>query len=288
MNAVQALTLRNYLEHVYYRDQLDLKPNSAYQLKVAVSMMDRWHGKPVLLSELSPELIADWLRSLRDSNRSPRTINGRRGAIITIWRHAAKKRLAPRFDVDDVPRLKMPRRLPTAWSVEELRRLLPEIRRPWLRTFVTVLYETGCRLNSGVLLSWADWNPSSRLMRLPVETAKTGIEQRVKVSIKTADALDLMRPLIWTATERIFPCGPDNRPMWRELKRALKAAGLPHTRRDLFQKLRRTNATLTAVASSIEVAQRQLGHTSARQTIAAYIDPTFLPQIHAADVLPPI
>lgn len=288
MNTTPEVTLQSYLQTVYLRAKLDLKPTSACQLSVAVSMLNRWHGRPILLSELSPDLATDWLISLKAASKSPRTINGRRASLITLWRHAARKGLAMKFDLDDVPRFKLPKKLPTAWTIDEMRRLLPHIRYNWLKTFAAFMYETGCRLASATLLTWSDWQPEIRTMVLSAATSKTGIEQRVRVSKSTADAIDLLRPLIMDADAKIFPCPSDRRVMWREMRRALKAAGLPATRRDLFQKLRRTNATHTAANSSAEVAQRQLGHTSLRMTVENYIDPTFLPQVQAVDVLPPL
>ena len=285
METVQAITLRQYLDQ-YRRSRLDLKDASAEQLSVAVNLLDNWQGSPVQLSALSTDLLSDWLHHLKQSGRSPRTINGRRASIITLWKHAAKKKLAPAFDPDDVPRIKTPRRLPTSWSVDDMRKMLPHIEDSWLKTFISFIYETGCRLSSATLLTWSDWDSERRIMTLPSETSKTGIEQRVKVSKTTADSIDLLKPLIAVKSSKIFPCQRDKRPMWRRLRKALKAAGLPHGRRDLFQKIRRTNATQAAVHGSPEIAQRQLGHTTLRQTLDAYIDPTFLVNVHAVDILP--
>lgn len=276
-------TLRVYLRAVYVPSRLDLKPSSAEQLEVAVSLLTRWRGREVLLSELSPEMVTEFLRSLGDSGKSPRTVNGRRASLITIWRHAARKGFAPRFDLADIPRRKIPRRHPTAWTADEMASIIAHLKRPWLKTMTLFIYETGARLSSTVQLTWDNWHPASRLMQLPIETSKTGLEQFVRVSPRTAERIESLRNY---GQPRIFPCPADRRSIWRELKLACKAAGLPHTRRDLFQKIRRTNATLTAAATSAEVAAKQLGHSSPRMTIAAYIDPRMMPTVQAADVLP--
>lgn len=276
-------SVREYLRDRYIPSRLDLKRSSAHQLIVAVNLLDRFAGRSVSLSELTPELITSFLRWLGESGRSPRTVNSRRSAIVTIWRHAARKGFAPRFDHEDVPRRKLPRRHPTAWKPEEMSAIVSHLDRAWLKTLAMFIYETGCRLNSAALLTWNNWNPRSRTMQLPTETAKTGLEQFVRVSESTAARIELLR---LGMSDKIFPCPNDRRPIWRELKAACKAAGLPHTRRDLFQKIRRTTATWTAVATSVDQASRQLGHTSTRMTVENYIDPRFLPVVHAADVLP--
>lgn len=288
MLTVRVTTLHDYLQDNYLPKKLDMKPGSAQQLSVAVSLLDKWRGRPVLISELSPELLSVWLRSLKDSGRSPRTVNSRRSSVLTIWRDAAKAGLAPRFDQDDVPKCRLPKRWPTAWAMDELRLILPHFRRPWMKTFTLLLFETGARFSAATLLTWQDWSLSRREIVLPAETAKTALEQRLRVSESLAMSIERLRPPLHDPNAVIFPCPKDRRSMWRELKNALQAANLPHTRRDLFQKIRRTNATHTAANSSVDVAQRQLGHTSSRMTIENYIDPRFMPSIQAADVLPPL
>lgn len=278
-------TLKGYLKTVYLPSKLDIKPRSAQQLEITVSMFSQWNGGDVLLSELTPELVTDFLRAL-GTNRSPRTVNNKRQGVVTLWRHAARKGLAPKFDPDDIPRRKLPRRIPTAWTPDEMRLIVSHLRRPWLKTLTIFIYETGTRLSSACLLTWDDWDLQRRMMRLPWETAKTGCEQCVRVSPRTATAIEFLRAN--STGPRIFPCPNDKRPIWKELKRSLRAAGLPHTRRDLFQKIRRTNATLTAAATSVETASRQLGHTSTRMTLASYIDVRMLPSVHGSDVLPPL
>lgn len=281
-------TLRGYLVTFYVTSKLDLKPASITQLRVAVSLLDQWAGRNVTLAELSPELVTEFLRFLGDNGRSAKTVNGRRGSIVAIWRHAARKGLAPKFDPSDIPRRKEQVRRPTAWTADEMARIIWHVKRPWLRVLCLFLYETGTRLSAATALTWENWNPDLRLMQLPSETAKTGLEQFVRLTPRTAALIDQLRPANSSNSGRIFPCPNDKRSIWRELKQACKDAGLPHSRRDLFQRIRRTTATLLAAATNVETASRQLGHTSTRMTLASYIDPRLLPSIQAADVLPPL
>lgn len=277
-------TVTNYILTVYVPSSLDLKLNSARQLVIAASLFNQWAGRDVLLSELSPELVTKFLRSLGESGRAPRTVNGRRSSIVTVWRHAARRGLAPRFDPADIPRRKAPRRHPTSWTAAEMTAIISHLKHDWLKTLCVFLYETGTRLTAALELTWENWEPERLLMQLPSETAKTGAEQFVRVSERTASRIESLR----TDRTKIFPCPNDRRAIWGELRRACKLAGLPHTRRDLFQKIRRTTATLTAAATSVEIASRQLGHTSARMTLSAYIDPRMMPTVQSVDVLPPL
>jgi len=53
-----------------------------------------------------------------------------------------------------------------------------------------------------------------------------------------------------------------------------------------FHRIRRTNATYTAVGGSLAMAQRNLGHTTPEMTLGTYIDPTIYRPESAADVIP--
>lgn len=281
-------TVADYLRTIYVPSKLDLKPTSIRQLAISVSLLDQFAGREVTLAELSPMLVTDFLRHLGESGRSARTVNSKRGALIAIWRHAARRNAAPRFDPFDIPRRKQPRRHPTAWTADEMRRIVANIRRPWLKVLCQFLYETGSRLSAATSLTWDNWDSQTRLMQLPTETAKTGLEQFVRVTQQTADAIDRLRMTSACNCSTIFPCPNDRRSMWRELKLACRLAGLSATRRDLFQKIRRTTATLLAAQTSVEVAAKQLGHTSTAMTLTSYIDPRLLPSVQASDVLPPL
>jgi len=78
----------------------------------------------------------------------------------------------------------------------------------------------------------------------------------------------------------------DRSNIWREFKKILQAANLPCGRRDLFHRLRRTSATHLAAVAGIEAAEQHLDHRTPGLARSTYIDPRFMPQIKAADVLP--
>jgi hypothetical protein len=68
-------------------------------------------------------------------------------------------------------------------------------------------------------------------------------------------------------------------------RRILKRAGLPHTKFDLFHKIRRTTATHITRAAGQAVAIQQLGHRDA-SCINRYVDRRFLAEHNGADHLP--
>ena len=72
----------------------------------------------------------------------------------------------------------------------------------------------------------------------------------------------------------------------RRYRKILKRAGLPSGARDLFHKIRRTNATYTADSAGEEAAQKQLGHSHIGLTRKSYIDPRLLKRDQNADALP--
>lgn len=285
MDTRDSTTLGAYLTDRYIPAKLDLKAGSAYQLGLAVSLFERWHGSPVEMRSLSAKTVTEFLRHLVTLGRSAATVNSKRISIITIWRHAARNGVAPRFDPTDIPRMKPTKKLPTSWTPPDVAKIILHLKRPWLKVLCQFLYETGTRIGAAAAITWDDWDCRSRMVRLRPEHAKTSEEQFVRVSERLAAKIELLRH---ASSVRIFPIPANKRFIRLELKAACKAAGLPYSRRDGFQKLRRTCATWTAANSSAEVAARQLGHASVRTTLQFYIDPRFLPQIHAADILPPL
>lgn len=72
----------------------------------------------------------------------------------------------------------------------------------------------------------------------------------------------------------------------KRLKVILKAAGLPHGRRDLFHRFRRTTATQTAKVAGLTTASEVIGHANSDTTKNHYIDETQMLRAQAVDFLP--
>lgn len=289
-------TLHSFLNEVYIPSRLDLSDKSADQCRIAVRLLDRWNGHPVTLKQLSASLILKWLKSMAEAGRASATVNAKRGLILTIWRFAAKKRLAPKVpDLDELPKKRETKRLPEAWSVEEMNRLLEVCssltgqcrcngidRRKFWSTLILFCYETGCRLTAALSVRVSELDLVNGTVLLRCEAAKTKIEQRHRLSPYLIERLKEHL----TDRELIWPWSQCHRRLWPYLKKILKLAGLSHDRRSLFHKIRRTTATWSAVHGSVDLARQTLGHTSEKMTIERYIDPRYFRPQEAIDVLP--
>ena len=292
------MTLLDFATTVYVPSRLDLSASSAEQLLIAVRLLDRWAARAVALDDLSPELLTRWLRALGDQGRAARTVNGKRQSILTLWRAAARQRMAPPLiDSTEVPSRRQPKLVPRAWTINELERLLfqcsrlegrmricPSVTRAdYWSSLILVQYDTGARIGAVLAVSPDQVDIDGRTILLGASTSKTKTEQLVAISDQTAMAIsrihDPSRPKVW-------PCGKWRHELYRRLKSLLVAAGLPTDRKSKFHRLRKTNASHTAASGSVEMAQRQLGHTSARMTWDSYLDPRIVQRQQAVSVLP--
>jgi integrase len=296
--------------------KLELKFETAYLYVIVARMFTDWcleqrrqgllpddGHPPVWLRTLNVELVLRWLKSL---DSAPTTVNSHRGTILTLWRRAAAtrdkttgKRLAPRAPtILDLPKRRIPKNNPVSWTPEELQRLLeaceqltgylqhwPSIKRSeyWF-SLVLFLYESGARIGAAAAVRPADVDLDYALVSLRSADAKTLLEQPIRISshcVKAIQAiLDPERPTVW-------PTGAYRHDLYKTLKSLLKQAKLPTDRKSKFHRIRRTTATQAALHGSMELAQRQLGHTSVSMTLK-YIDARIIRPAQAIDVLPSV
>ncbi|MCH7990503.1 MAG: hypothetical protein IID46_15285 [Planctomycetes bacterium] len=282
-----SLTLQEFFNSVYLRHHW-LKDNSTKQIAVTLNLFDDWHGSPVLVASLSADLVLDFLR-FRHRTKSARTVNNNRAAIKAVWSFAHRKGhcSTPVPDSTDIPKLPEIKRLPTSWSIEELGRIIEACKsvrpldgfdcRHW-KALILVSFDTAHRLAS---LLAAKREDVSSLGFLIVRETK---QKRETVHKLHADTLKAIEEL--PRTPLLFPWPLCEHAIHDELKSLLRSANLPATRRDLFQKLRRTSATHLAAVCGESAAERHLDHRTPGLASRSYIDRRFMPQIHAADVLP--
>jgi hypothetical protein len=117
-------TLRNFLRDVYApRRLMDCGPRGAESHTRSINGLCAFSACEVTLDQLSDELMEEYAVWLRKSGRSPATINTHIAPLLALWRYAFKKRKldhVPR----DVEKLRVPKRLPEAWSPDEVGRIL--------------------------------------------------------------------------------------------------------------------------------------------------------------------
>ena len=265
--------------HVYQIEKMVGKTDSSkYHQLISLRHFCQLMGKTIMLSELCDELISEYMQKMLDQGYARPTINTRRADILAAWRFAYKKKLIDRYPMVD--KIKVYRSLPTAWTKEEMTRILavcgslPGIvgehwAKFWWPAFLLTLYNTSARLQAALQTERDKYDPASGWLSIPAEIQKQKVEQKYELSPQTRDAI----ALIWGPPRRfLFPWPSNPRQIWPHYEKILQAAGLATTRRDKFQKIRRTTATHICAVAGMDAACRQLGHSSVDMT-RRYVDP---------------
>ncbi|MCH8829629.1 MAG: site-specific integrase [Planctomycetes bacterium] len=287
------MTLSQFFRHVYCKRRA-IVPVTIVGYKTAINSFQHWHGKPVLLSRITADLLRGFLTDYRQGSAAT-TVNGKRRILLVLWRYAHRWGFAgPPPGNWEIPKLPEPKRTPTAWTVEEFGRLLAAcvVARPldvngtvwdsrhW-RALLLTIYDTGERLGALLLTARRDLSSTGHLtIRGEHRKGKTRDIVR-KLHPQTMESIEALPP-----HRLLFPWPFCKRVIWRHFEPILEAAGLPVDRRSKFHCCRRTSATHLAAVSGAERAQRHLDHSSVALTVANYIDPRMLPNEAAVEVLP--
>jgi integrase len=285
-------TLWHFLETIYIPSRMGgLKDGTVKHMKIVLRALDRWAGRSVMVKELSDDLVTGFLNWFA-GRRAPTTLNSMRGVILTLWNYAWKKRLIRRLP--RVEKLRVPKRLPQCWSLDELRQLLQGCRDTkgwvngapaglWWYGLAHLLYFTGLRINAATQLAAQHFDFDGAIVRVPAEFQKQNADQAFHLHPETVRVVREIAT--YRNGEPIFAWIGSRKTFFAAFRRILKRTGLSATRKDLFHKLRRTFCTMLTAKTSAEEASRQLGH-SCMQVTRGYIDESKLPGFNAAQLLP--
>lgn len=178
---------------------------------------------------------------------------------------------------------------PVSWRPEELAKIVAGVREfygesYWGRTLlalINIYYETALRMIDALRLESTE--PDLAAGRVFVTEKKTGKRRPFKVSDKTVAAI---RRLGGTMQNLIPYRFKETNPARKRYRKVLKAAGLPSGRKDLFQKIRVSTASL-AHREGLD-ATAILGHSAKWVTTRYYLDPDLTAPIDIANQLPPL
>ena len=242
-----------------------------------LSAWDRWPSR-VPLKRIDDLVFAKWLGWLAErSSRS--TTNKHRAHLLCILRLAVKRKKLKALP--DVPPLKTSPKLPEAWTVDEVERIISVARqvpgringlpaRNWWASLLLTIYDTGSRIGAILAVEPRNLSLPERSLVLLGSTTKSGRPQYCRLSDQTVAAVaaiyDPSRKYVW-------PWPHIRATLYRRAKKLFKAAGVPHGKDNggLFHRMRRTSATLVAAHGGNP--QTHLGHSDARVTYKHYVDP---------------
>jgi integrase len=249
-----------------YQRNHDISPTTYGQLRNAAQLLTRFAGGSLNPADLSADLVNAWLVSRKNAGLAAITLKGNRTSIRMLWRLAHELGLAP--PVGKVRCIKVPHGIPTAFRLDDLKKLLAAAakerlrwrywrieKRLYWRAFLLAAYDSGLRLSDVLAIRWQsiEWTGSGD-GAMPLVQQKTGHLHVVHFYEETMRALAACQK---SGIERdvIFP--PLSRARWyQHFKRLCRAAGVKGTSRYL----RRSGASYIAAEHGESAASRFLGH----------------------------
>jgi len=309
-----------YFAEAGYQDAHPLSDGGKTQLFVSIGLLELFAGREVFCDELDRELLlrfrswrlaerpapacpkhgfamrkfcgTEWCCQQRGCPRkarhapavAPTTANKDVATLRAVWSEAIDQG----FNAAPKKRIKKLAELldnPTAWTLDELGRILESCRRQprdeqlelfmhcsvpdFWEAMALLLYDSGSRIKAILLATPADYDRQLRTVTLRAKTTKGKKCQVVHLSEQTVAALErIFDPQM----PRLLNSRYKSRWLtdrWREI---LIRAGLPSTKKDLFHKVRRTTVTqMVRATGSVEAARDYVGHSAASVTLR-YVD----------------
>lgn len=275
-------TLLTFFNERYRPQRLsDAAERTVAQYRQAIDFLSWYLGCDATVDCLTDDLIEGFLAHRKQLGIANATLNRYRGYLLALWRHAWRKRLIAELP-RDVFKYTVPKRLPEAWSTEEVARLLATAAetpgkvcgipagRFWAALLLT-LYDTGLRI-AALMSARCVWLSADGWLSIPADVQKQDADQAFRLHPDTLAAIQATEP---TSRELLFPfpeCVDPQYSLRYHYRKILKRAGLACGRRDMFHKLRRTSATAVCDAFDEVTASKHLGHSSLDVT-RRYIDP---------------
>lgn len=293
MNDKLSMPLAQFFEEVYRpRRLVQATPASAYNYSWAIKTLERFLDRPATLADLNEETAMQFVSGMLKEGRAVVSVNGLVNHLKTLALFARKKRYIE-IDLSEVDSLRVPKQLPTAWTVAEMEGILKSCAArtgrvsgvaaaAWWTALVLVGFDTGIRRRALFAIRFNDLDFEHFVLRVPAESMKTLVAQSFKLHPQTIEAILATVP---PDRELVFPLGCAICTIETRWKEILIDAGLDCGRREGFHKLRRTCASHIAAKLGEAMAQKQLGHSDP-SCIKRYIDPTFTASHELALSLP--
>jgi integrase len=256
--------------------------------RLALARLAEVCGHAPTVDDLTDDNVASVMTAMLRDGRAIPTVNERRARLNAFWTWLAKRGVVGTFPT--TPPLPAPRRIPRAWTREELGRLVKACaaQRGWIAcvpasdwwlTLHYVAWDSGERI--GALLG-AQWSHlSGEWLILPAEIRKgQGADRAYRLSPQTVAALEKIR---YPVRGELWPWPFHPCYLWSRYKKLRKEAGLPIDRQSGFHRIRRSVAShLAALGGN---ATEAMGHSSPAVTRDSYIDPTIAVPPQPSDLL---
>jgi len=284
------MVLSDFFRQVYRPLRLrGRSPNTARLYENTIHQFDKFLGRPATLADLTDLEVSRFLEH-RASVRSPFTSEKERNQLCSLWRCACDRRLLDERPC--IPPTPLPVRVPQAWSIDELKRLITHAKvspgkvgdvpaRVFWSAMIQVLWQSAERVGAILACRKGDYTRPRLLVR--AEYRKGG--KRDKLYSFTDETCDLLDALASTGESPMLFAWPSAKGyLWNRFGKLIDRAGLGGNKRCKFHQLRRSAATHFCAAGGDPTAL--LDHSSPRIT-KAYLDPRYIDTgPRPCDVLP--
>lgn len=274
------MTLNQFFDDFYRPLKLRGRSDNTARLYAnTLKQYAKYLGRPATIEDDLNDLAVSRYLSHRARERSVYTAEKERTQILALWRCAADRRLTDMRPC--VPPTPIPFRVPTAWSIEQLKALLATAKvmkgkvgdvpaHVFWTALIQVLWQSAERI--GAIMSVMKDDYTRPIIIVRAEYRKGG--KRDKLYTFTDPVCDLLDVLKKSSNgPQLFAWPRGYEYLWNRFGKIVKAAGLEGGRRSKFHQLRRSAATHFAARGGDPTAL--LDHSSPRIT-KAYLDPRFI------------
>lgn len=285
-------TLRELYESYRVRRLRKASDGTRNKFCVVLNHFESAIGRTAFLADLNEPQFFSVLDHWAQILGSPHTANGYGAKIMALWRFACRRGWLQEWPESDW-QLHAPRRVPKAWTKEQLARLFTQLSKEtgyiggidaagWWLCLHHVLLDTAERIGAVLSLRWEDVDLSARSILIRGECRKGDADDRPYwLHEDTVTGLAAIRE---PARERVFPLCISRSALWLRYKKILEKAGLPTGRESKFHRMRRTVASHVAAQKGKAAATEALDHSDGRVT-EAYLDPSIFKGIRPAELL---
>jgi site-specific recombinase XerD len=249
------------------REDLEMRGRSGRTIETYIRcarrFVEHFGRSPMKLG--AKEIRAYLLHLIREQKASPATVNTYAGAIKFLYAVTLKRP----HEVMDLPRMKVPMRLPNVLSGTDVERLLAAARGLKQRAMMMLAYGAGLRASEIARLEVGDIDP--KRMLLHVRMTKRGRERYVMLSPTLLSALRAYWKDARLPGPRLFPGRDPEKLMTRvaihkAIQKAARRARIekrvsPHTLRHSFA------THMLEAGTDLRTLQVLLGHSSLRSTM---------------------
>lgn len=292
------MTIRDFLVD-RYAVLHNLKPRSVTLFSSTIDRFRDFLQREPELSDFDDLQVAKFLRwravtPHRGIIVSPASVAKDKAHLVSLWNAAARKRLVEHFP--DLPRgiVKVPHHAPSAYTVDEISRMVREARRrsgaigqvpaPWFwPTLLMSAYYTGERIGSHLEVRWNQVDPRQRTITFLSEHRK-GLGRTITRAI-TPQLAELLEKGRRAPGDRVWPW-LDHRAansIFQRIAYICRTAGVEPRG---FHAIRKAAGSYVKAGGGD--ATEFLTHADSKTTIDHYIDRRIAGEASALDFLPPL